>query len=252
MSTAARTVRLAAIGDIHCTRNSQGMLRNLFADIAANADVLLLCGDMVDYGQVEEAHILVAELQSVGRVPVLGVLGNHEWESGQAEQVRQILCDAGVRMLDGETCEIEGVGFAGVKGFAGGFGRWALEPWGEETIKRFVHEAVDEALKLETALARLPTEQRIALLHYSPIRATLEGESPEIFPFLGSGRLEEPLNRYPVTAVFHGHAHGGALEGQTTTGVPVYNVAMPLLRRSFPERYPYRVVEVPVPATAGV
>jgi Icc-related predicted phosphoesterase len=246
MTESARTVRIAAVGDIHCTRTSAGQLRALFADAGAHADVLLLCGDVVDYGLAEEAQVLVAELQAGLRIPAVAVLGNHEWESQQVDQVRQILCDAGVIVLDGDTCEIAGVGFAGVKGFAGGFGRWALEPWGEETIKRFVHEAVDEALKLETALARLRTPQRVALLHYAPIRATVEGESPEIFPFLGSSRLEEPLNRYPVAAVFHGHAHGGSLEGTTSAGVPVYNVALPVLRRAFPDRLPYRVLELPL------
>jgi Icc-related predicted phosphoesterase len=246
MTTSARTVRIAAVGDIHCTRKSAGQLRALFADAAAHADVLLLCGDVVDYGLAEEAQVLAAELQAGLRIPAVAVLGNHEWESQQVEQVRQILCDAGVIVLDGDTCEVAGVGFAGAKGFAGGFGRWALEPWGEETIKRFVHEAVDEALKLEAALARLRTPQRVALLHYAPIRATVEGESPEIFPFLGSSRLEEPLNRYPVAAVFHGHAHGGSLEGKTSAGVPVYNVALPVLRRAFPNRLPYRVLELPL------
>jgi len=146
-------------------------------------------------------------------------------------------------MLDGDSTEILGIGFAGVKGFAGGFGRRALGPWGEDIIKKFVHEAVDEALKLESALARLRNDQRIAILHYSPIQATVEGEPLEIFPFLGCSRLEEPLGRYPVTAVFHGHAHHGQPEGFTTKNVPVYNVSMSLMRRLYPER-PFRVIEV--------
>jgi Icc-related predicted phosphoesterase len=149
-------------------------------------------------------------------------------------------------MLDGDGCEVHGIGFAGVKGFAGGFGEWALGPWGEESIKRFVHEAIDETLKLEKAIARLQTAQRIAVLHYAPIRATVEGEPPEIFPFLGSSRLEEPLNRYPVTAIFHGHAHHGSPEGRTQGNVPVYNVALPLLRRVFPDQPPFRVEVIPV------
>jgi Icc-related predicted phosphoesterase len=144
--------------------------------------------------------------------------------------------------------EVEGIGIAGVKGFCGGFGARALAPWGEDMIKRFVHEAVDEALKLESALARLTTPQRIALLHYAPVQATVEGEPGEIFPFLGSSRLEEPLARYPITAVFHGHAHQGALEGRTRNGAPVYNVACPLLDRSFPGQPAFRVIEIPRPA----
>jgi Icc-related predicted phosphoesterase len=208
------------------------------------ADVLLLAGDLVDYGLPEEARILAKEL-AVVKMPIVAVLGNHEFESGQHAEVVSILCDAGVVMLDGDTYETHGVGFAGVKGFGGGFGRAALQPWGEETIKRFVHEAVDEALKLESALAKLRTPQRVALVHYSPIQATVEGEPPEIFAFLGSSRLEEPLNRYPVAAVFHGHAHHGSPAGQTSAGIPVYNVALPLMRRTFPDRL-FRIVELPV------
>ena len=137
-------------------------------------------------------------------------------------------------MLDGDAVEIKGVGFAGVKGFCGGFGRRALEPWGEPAIKSFVREALDEALKLESALARLRGSARIALLHYAPIQATVEGEPPEIFPFLGSSRLEEPINRYEVDAVVHGHAHHGTPEGRTSANIPVYNVSMPLLKRHYP------------------
>src|SRR5439155_24159411 len=133
-------------------------------------------------------------------------------------------------------------GFAGVKGSGGGFGERALGPWGEEMIKRFVHEAISEALKLERALARLRSEKRIVLLHYSPIQATVVGEPPEIFPFLGSSRLEEPLNRYPVTAVFYGHAHHGAPEGSTKNGVPVYNVALKLLHDVYPNQPPFKVM----------
>lgn len=237
-------VRLAAVGDIHCTKTSQGALQPLFSQISESADVLLLCGDLTDYGLPEEAHVLAKELTTAVKIPVVAVLGNHDFESGNQNEVRQILCDAGINVLDGEACEFYGVGFAGVKGFAGGFGRWALGAWGEESIKRFVHEAIEEALKLETALARLDTPQRIAVLHYSPIKATVEGEPAEIFPFLGTSRLEEPLNRYPVTAVFHGHAHGGSPEGRTSSDIPVYNVAMPLLRRYFPDHPPFRLLEV--------
>jgi Icc-related predicted phosphoesterase len=148
-------------------------------------------------------------------------------------------------MLDGEAIEIHGVGFAGIKGFAGGFGRGTLGAWGEPGIKQFVQYALDEALKLESALARLRTPQRVAVLHYSPIRDTVEGEPHEIFPYLGTSRLEEPLNRHPVNVVFHGHAHHGALEGRTAKGTPVFNVAMPLLLRTFPDKPPFRVFELP-------
>lgn len=240
-------LRLAAVGDIHCSKTSQGSLQPLFEQIASSADVLLLCGDLTDYGLPEEAHILAKEL-TTARIPILAVFGNHDYESGQQDEVRQILTDAGVVVLDGEAYEIQGVGFAGVKGFAGGFGRGAMGAWGEEPIKRFVHEAVDESLKLESALAKLDTEARVVLLHYSPIRATVEGEPPEIFPFLGSSRLEEPLNRYAVSAVFHGHAHAGTPEGRTSSNIPVYNVAMPLLKRTFPNRASFRLVEIAIAA----
>ncbi len=245
MANAKEVVRVAAVGDIHCTKTSQGKLQPLFSKAAESADLLLLCGDLTDYGLPEEGYILVQEL-SVARIPTIAVFGNHDYESGKADELQQILTNVGVTVLDGEACEIQGIGFAGVKGFAGGFGSKALGAWGEETIKKFVHEAVDEALKLEAALAKLDTPQRIAVLHYSPIQATVEGEPPEIFPFLGSSRLEEPLTRYSVTAAFHGHAHHGHLEGRTSSNIPVYNVAMPLLRKSFPEQPPFRVLEIPI------
>lgn len=239
-------VRFAAVGDLHCTKDSGGSLRSFFAQAAEAADVLLLCGDLTDYGTTEEAKVLAGELAQVAMSrPVVAVLGNHDFESGQPEVVARILKDAGVRVLDGEAVEVQGVGIAGVKGFAGGFGRGALGPWGEQAIKTFVQEALHEALKLESALAKLRTPDRIALLHYSPIAATVQGEPLEIFPFLGTTRLEEPLIRYPVSAVFHGHAHRGTPEGKTVNGTPVFNVAMPLLRHSFPQRPPFRLLELP-------
>ena len=244
MATTKEMLRLAAIGDIHCTKNGQGSLQPLFAKMTARADVLVLCGDLTDYGLPEEAHVLAQELSAV-KTPIVAVLGNHDFESGKADQVRQILCDAGVVLLDGDTFEYQGVGFAGVKGFGGGFGQRALQPWGEDAIKRFVHEAVDEALKLESALARLRTEQRVAVLHYSPIQATVEGEAPEIFPFVGSSRLEEPLTRYQVVAAFHGHAHAGSPEGRAAGDIPVYNVAAPVLQRHFRDQPPFRLIEIP-------
>jgi len=236
-------MRLAAVGDLHFSKSSRENLQPLFSEIGQKADVLLLCGDLVDYGLPEEAAMFAKELSSV-KIPVIAVLGNHEFESGKQDEVRRILSDAGARVLDGDACQIEGVGFAGVKGFGGGFGEQALQPWGEESVKRFVHEAIDEALKLESALAKLRTSQRIALLHYSPIEATVMGEPAAIFPFLGSSRLEEPLNRYPVTAVFHGHAHHGRMEGRTKNQVPVYNVAMKLLQNSLPDHMPFRIIEL--------
>lgn len=244
MPTTPGIVRIAAMSDIHVTKTSQGALTSVFAQVSERADVLVMCGDLTDYGLPEEARVLARDVATALRVPCVTVLGNHDFEAGKADEVRQVLTDAGVTVLDGDACEIQGVGFAGVKGFCGGFGRGALGPWGEDIIKLFVREAVNEAFKLESALARLRTPHRVALLHYSPIRATVEGEPLEIFPYLGSSRLEEPLARYPVSAVIHGHAHNGALEGKTSSGVCVYNVAMPLLKKCWPEQMPFRVIEV--------
>lgn len=240
------TLRIAAIGDLHVSKSSQGAFHALFTQISNTVDVLVLCGDFTDYGLPDEARILARELNAAVKIPVVAVLGNHDYEGGQPDDVRKILVDSGVAVLDGEATEIHGVGFAGVKGFAGGFGRGALGPWGERAIKAFVQEAVDEALKLESALARLRTHRRVAVLHYAPIRATVEGEPPEIFAYLGSSRLEEPINRYRVSVVFHGHAHRGTTEGRTSTGIPVYNVAMPLLARTNPTRPPFLIWELPL------
>jgi Icc-related predicted phosphoesterase len=240
------TLRIAAVADLHVKKTGQPSLQPLFAAASSEADVLLLCGDLTDYGLVEEAKILAKELTTSLRIPAIGVLGNHDFESGKSEDVVRIMTDAGVTMLDGGAHEIEGVGFAGIKGFGGGFGRRQLNAWGEEIIKKFVHEAIEEALKLEMALARLRTPQKIAVLHYAPIHATCAGEPADINPFLGSSRLEEPIDRYRCTAVFHGHAHRGSLEGRTKGNIPVYNVAMALLNAKFGDRPPLRILEVPV------
>ncbi|HVR40489.1 MAG TPA: metallophosphoesterase [Thermoanaerobaculia bacterium] len=244
--TTRETLRIAALADIHVKKTSQGTLHDTFAQVTENADVLLLCGDLTDYGTVEEAKVLAKELTSALRIPAIAVLGNHDYESGQEKELVAVLNDASVVVLDGTSHEIDGVGFAGVKGFAGGFGRRALGAWGEKIIKDFVHEAINEALKLESALARLRTPQKIGVLHYSPIQATVNPEPPEIVAFLGSSRLEEPLDRYRVNAVFHGHAHRGSAEGRTKGGAPVYNVATAVLLAAYPERPPFRVIEVPV------
>jgi Icc-related predicted phosphoesterase len=244
MAAPKDVVRIAALGDLHYSKSATaGALQPLFAQITEDADILLLCGDLTDYGLAEEARALTKELTATLRIPAIAVLGNHDFESGQQETIKAILKDAGVTPLDGDTTEALGIGFAGVKGFCGGFGRRALGPWGEETIKRFVHEAVAEALKLESALARLRNDRLVAVLHYSPIQETVEGEPREIYPFLGCSRLEEPLTRFPVSAVFHGHAHHGQPEGRTRTNVPVFNVSSTLMRELYPQR-PFRVVEI--------
>lgn len=253
MAPVKDVVRVAAIGDIHYGKNAvQGSLQPLFAQITASADVLVLAGDLTDYGHADEARALAREITSALKIPCVGVLGNHDFEAGHQGEVSKILTDAGVVMLDGDSAEILGIGFAGVKGFAGGFGRRALGPWGEDIIKHFVREAVDEALKLESALARLRTERIVAVLHYSPIQATVEGEPREIFPFLGCSRLEEPIGRFSVSAVFHGHAHHGQPEGRTTGNVPVFNVSAALMKELYPDR-PFRLVDIdtrPTPESA--
>ena len=238
---AKHTLRIAATADIHYGKHSRGALHDAFAEISGSADVLLLCGDLTDYGLAEEAEQLVADIRATIKIPMLAVLGNHDFESGQPDLLRKVLDEAGVNVLDGEAAEIGGVGFAGVPGFGGGFGRRMLNAWGEPLIKQFVQESIDHAVRLEQALAKLQTNKKVAVLHYSPIRDTLKGEDPEIFAFLGSSRLEEPINRFRVTAVFHGHAHNGILDGRTATGIPVYNVSAPALQKT---GKPFRIIEL--------
>jgi Icc-related predicted phosphoesterase len=241
------SVRIAAIADLHYTSEQKASLVPIVMGMADAADILLICGDLTHHGLAEEAAELAKDLAAI-RTPILAVLGNHDCHSDQQEEIKRVLKSSPIQLLDGDAIEVRGIGFAGVKGFASGFGRRVLEPWGEQVVKLFVREAVEESLKLESALARLRAETRIALLHYAPIAETVEGEPLEIHPFLGSSRLEEPLNRFQVAAAFHGHAHHGKPEGRTTTGIPVYNVSLPLLRQVRAEGPPYRVVEIPVSA----
>ena len=241
-----QVVRVAAVGDVHCKETSRGALRPLFERVAETADVLVLCGDLTDHGLPAEAQVLVHELTASVKLPTLAVLGNHDYEAGHVDEVRKIITDAGVNLLDGDAAEVMGVGFAGVKGFGGGFGRGTLSAFGEPAIKAFVKEALDETMKLEAALLRLRTPHKIAVLHYAPIQGTVEGEPETIFPWLGCSRLEEPINRIRVNAVVHGHAHKGAAEGKTAAGVPVYNVAVPVMRTAYPDRPPFRILDLPL------
>jgi Icc-related predicted phosphoesterase len=242
--TSNGAVRIAALADVHFSKSSRGTLQSTLDAIRSSADVLLACGDLTHDGRAAEAAVLAEELSAL-RLPIIAVLGNHDFHAGEQEEIQRILTDAGVQILDGGIAQVGHVGFAGVKGFAGGFDKRLLEPWGESIVKQFVHEALSEALKLETALARLTTQRRVVLLHYSPISQTVEGEPLEIYPFLGSTRLEEPINRFEVTAVFHGHAHHGRAEGHTARGVPVYNVSLPLMRGLSPEGPWVRILEIP-------
>jgi Icc-related predicted phosphoesterase len=224
---------IAALGDIHMNASQHGKWKSKFEDISHKAKVLLLCGDLTDTGDEEEADLLIAELQSI-TIPVLAVLGNHDYEKGRQKQIRQILTDNKITVLDGEATVIENIGFAGVKGFGGGFDRYMLSMFGEDGMKSFVQEAVNESLLLDRALARLEQEhadiKKVALLHYAPIAETVYGEPEQIYPFLGSTHLVEPLQRRKVSAAFHGHAHAGKFKALSPTGVPIYNVAVPVLK----------------------
>ena len=218
-------VTLAAIGDLHVTEASEHRYRELFQEISEQADVLALCGDLTNFGKSREAEILAEDLRSC-TIPVVGVLGNHDYECGQPEEVAKILHGAGMTLLAEQAVEIKGIGFAGVKGFLGGFGRGELGAFGELPIKAFVDAALAEARKRENALRSLKTERNVAVLHYSPVADTVVGEPPEIYPFLGCSRLADAIDRFDhVSAVVHGHAHRGTHEGKTPRGTPVYNCA---------------------------
>lgn len=241
------TMHVAALGDLHFGKGSRGILQPVLELISDEADVLALCGDLTNHGLPEEALLLAQELSSAVKIPIVAVMGNHDYENEHGAEIVATLTNIGVHVLEGEVCEIRGIGFAGTKGFGGGFGQRMLSPFGEAGVKRFVQEALNESLKLESALSRLRTEHRFAMLHYSPVSDTVEGEPLEIYPFLGCSRLEEPLNRYPLTAVFHGHAHHGQLTGKTRGGVDVFNVSYPLLLSSNPQR-PFHLHEIHVTA----
>lgn len=242
MPATDRTMRVAAIGDLHVVEDSVAPYRELFAEVSNQADVLILCGDLTNFGKTSEAEILAEDIRTCS-IPVLGVLGNHDYESGQPDEVARILHEAGMTVLDEQAHEIDEVGFAGVKGFMGGYGRGELAPFGEPIAKAFVDEALNEARKLENGLRQLRTERTVAVLHYSPVVETLEGEPVEIFQYLGSQRLADAIDRFDhVKAVVHGHAHHGRYEGQTPRGTPVYNVAQFVCREKFGR--PYALLEV--------
>jgi Icc-related predicted phosphoesterase len=233
-------LKVAAIGDLHVKEDGTASFRELFGEISRSADVLVIAGDLTDLGKPREAEILAEDLRACS-IPVVAVLGNHDYECGCVEEVSHILRQAGVRLLDGQTTEIEGVGFVGVKGFAGGFGRRMLGSFGEPAIKAMVAEGVNEAIRLENAMRQVRSERALVVLHYAPIPETIAGEPLEIFPFLGSSRLAETIDRFRVSAVVHGHAHRGAYEGRTPGGAPVYNVAMHIEK---PNGRPYALLEI--------
>jgi Icc-related predicted phosphoesterase len=242
MTATADTLRLAAIGDLHVTEHRETSYDEMFARISDEADVLALCGDLTNFGKIAEAENLAEDLRAC-TIPKVAVLGNHDYEEGLQDEVCRILRQVGVTVLDEQAVEIEGVGFAGVKGFVGGFGRGELAAFGEQAIKAFVDEALNEARKLENGLRSLRTERSVAVLHYAPVVDTVKGEPEVIYPFLGTSRLADAIDRFDnVRAVVHGHAHRGSYEGRTLRGIPVYNCAQFVVRERFGR--PYALLEV--------
>lgn len=240
MRSNSERLTFAAIGDLHVKEERTSTLRDLLSEISSKAQVLVLCGDLTDVGKVCEAEALAEDLRACS-IPVIGVLGNHDYESNEVEHVKAILKGAGMHLLNGQSYETNGVAFVGVKGFLGGFGRRMLASFGEAAVKSLVAEAVSEAIRLENAMRTVQNERAVIVLHYAPIAETVEGEPPEILPFLGSSRLGETIDRFKVSAVVHGHAHHGRYEGRTPGGAPVYNVAMQIAK---PSGRPYALIEV--------
>jgi uncharacterized protein len=240
MPDKSEMLTFAAIGDLHIREDRTSLYRELFAEISTKAEVLVLCGDLTDVGKPREAEVLAEDLRACS-IPVVGVLGNHDYESDQAEEVEKILKAAGMHLLNGQSYETNGVAFVGVKGFVGGFGRRMLASFGEAVLKTFVAESVKEAMRLENAMRAVGNERAVVVLHYAPILDTVEGEPLEIFPFLGSSRLGETIDRFKVSAVVHGHAHHGRYQGQTPRGAPVYNVAFPVEKST---GRPYALIKV--------
>jgi Icc-related predicted phosphoesterase len=235
-------MRIAATADLHFSPSRQNYLHDQLSRVRNEADVLVLAGDLTNYGQPEEMDTLLNVVVR-SRIPTIAVLGNHDYESGKQAELIRMMAGSGIKVLDGTAYERDGVGFAGTKGFVGGFGRGMLTAFGEAEIKTFVQASIDEAVKLERAMAQLRTPKRVVVVHYSPIASTVQGEASEIFPFLGCSRLAEVVDRHGADLVLHGHAHHGQLEGKTTGGSPVYNVAITLLQAREPSAA-YRIFEI--------
>ncbi|MFC4172718.1 metallophosphoesterase [Microvirga sp. GCM10011540] len=240
MATKDGPLKVAAMADLHIKETQKSAHRELFAEISEKADVLVLAGDLTDLGKPSEAEIFVDDLKFCS-IPVVAVLGNHDYDCGHVEEVSHIVRDAGVHLLDGTAVEIGGVGFVGAKGFGGGFGRRMLGAFGEPLYKQFVSETVNEALRLENAMRTVRSERSLVVLHYAPVTETIEGEPLEIYPFLGSSRLAETIDRFKVSAIVHGHAHVGKYEGRTPGGQIVYNVASHIEK---PTGRPYAMLEL--------
>src|SRR6516164_2047143 len=220
-------MRIAATADIHFSPQSYDRIREPMSHVRDEADVLVLAGDLTNYGKPEEMDSLLNALVRL-RIPTVAVLGNHDYESGHQEELMRMMTAEGIKVLDGSSYEREDVGFAGTKGFLGGFGRGVLTAFGEKEVKAFVQASLDEAMKLERALTMLRTPKIVIVTHYAPIAETVHGEPQEIWPYLGNSRLAEVIDRHQAVLALHGHAHHGHLDGKTTAGVPVHNVAMSL------------------------
>lgn len=221
-------VRLAMIADVHAHKDSAATLEPIFAGVEEQADALVIAGDLTTLGIVEDAQALAQVLRRIS-IPKVGVLGNHDFHSNQEQHITEIMIQAGVTMLDGTATVLElggtRVGFAGVKGFCGGFGRYAIEPFGEPEMKAFIGTGISEAVNLQAALSELDTPLTVAVLHFAPIAETVAGEPHELYPMLGSSLLWRPIIQKRVDLVVHGHAHYGTPFFQPEGGPPVYNVA---------------------------
>lgn len=235
-------MRIAAIADIHFSPQSYDRIREPLARVRDEADLLVIAGDLTNYGRPEEMSSLLNALVRL-RIPIVAVLGNHDYESGQEHELMRMMTAEGLKVLDGSSYERDGIGFAGAKGFIGGFGRGVLTAFGEREIKAFVQASIDETMKLERALSMLRTEKTVIVTHYAPIYETVVGEPLEIWPYLGSSRLAEVIDRHGAALALHGHAHHGKPDGKTTGGVPVHNVALSLMLSTNGGK-PYRLFEV--------
>lgn len=235
-------MRIAAVADLHYSPQNYDRIREQMLRVRDEADVLVIAGDLTNYGRAAEMDSLLTMLVRL-RIPIVAVLGNHDFESGQQDELMRLMTAEGIKVLDGSGYERDGVGFAGTKGFLGGFGRAILTAFGEPEVKSFVQFSIDEALKLERAMSQLRTERRVVVLHYAPIGETVKGEPPEIYPYLGNSRLAEVVDRHGADLVLHGHAHHGSPNGKTTAGIPVHNVALTILQ-SMGLSTPYRLFDI--------
>lgn len=243
MTNKSTKLKIAAVGDIHVKSHFSEEYRQLFTDVSDHADVLVLCGDLTDLGTEAEAHLLADDMRYC-KIPIFGVLGNHDHQSDQSDEVTNILESVShVTILKEEPIIYKEVGFAGVKGFMGGFDSHALGAFGEPEIKAIIKERDNHAYALENQLKQLPMERKVVIMHYSPIRATVAGEPEDIMPFLGSTRYEQVIDQYGASVVFHGHANMGPHEGKTKSGIPVFNVALPLLESLKPSTQ-YKIYEI--------